>query len=257
MPKHDLSRVKVNTNVVDPLAETAVQKSPDPAIAELRMRYYDPRTNEPISFEQLERRIQKTADRISRLSVEMMFDLYFAHANWTGFYNRTDSFRGWLERTVDISRSYAYDIIKVVRTMIEYVGETGSERPMLPIEEIGTRIEEVGLRKMKLIAQVHDQRVRAELLQQVFSGASVADDDIIQRNRETIDAIRRNRGSTSESRVQVSLAQVRSVVTRLQRELKDDGDRRIAVVGGLQALSQAFRGTPIQSEIDRILDRSR
>jgi len=256
MPKHDLSRIKVNTSVVDPLADVDDQPEVDPAIAELRMRYYTPNTDDPISLEQLEKRIRKNADRINRLSVEMMFDLYFAHANWSGFYNRTDSFSSWLERTVDVSRSYAYDIIKVVRTMIEYVGGAAASGEPLRIEELGSRIERVGLKKMKLISQVRDEDTRFQFLQRVLSGEAVNDQDILRRNQELV-AQRRDEPRKSGDRVQVSVETVRSLVARFDKELRSRDARTETVLGGLQALSQAFAGTALQTEINAVLDRYR
>jgi hypothetical protein len=256
MPKHDLSRIKVNTTVVDPLAEVDDQPEVDPAIAELRLRYYNPGTDDPISLEQLEKRIRKNADRINRLSVEMMFDLYFAHANWSGFYNRTDSFSSWLERTVDVSRSYAYDIIKVVRTMIEFVGESASSGETLRIEELGTRIERVGLKKMKLISQVRDEDTRFQFLQRVLSGEAVNDQDILRRNQELV-AARRDQPRKNGERVQVSVDTVRGLVSRYEKELSTHGGRKENVLGGLQALSQAFAGTTLESEINAVLDMHR
>ena len=256
MAKHDLSKIKVNTTVVDPLAEIDEQPEVDPAIAELRLRYYTPGTDEPISLEQLEKRIRKNADRINRLSVEMMFDLYFAHANWNGFYNRTDSFSSWLERTVDVSRSYAYDIIKVVRTMIEYVGGAATSGDPLRIEELGSRIEQVGLKKMKLISQVRDEDTRFQFLQSVLSGEAVNDQDILRRNQELM-AQRREEPRKNGGRVQVSVEAVRSLVMRFENELQEQSGRTENVLGGLQALSHAFSGTVLQPEIDAILDRYR
>lgn len=256
MPKHDLSKIKVNTTVVDPLADVDDQPEVDPAIAELRLRYYNPGSDDPISLEQLEKRIRKNADRINRLSVEMMFDLYFAHANWSGFYNRTDSFSSWLERTVDVSRSYAYDIIKVVRTMIAYVGESASSGEALRLEELGTRIERVGLKKMKLISQVRDEDTRFQFLQRVLSGEAVNDQDILRRNQELV-AQRRDQPRQAGGRVQVPVNNVRSLVSRFEKELRDTSGRTESVLGGLQALSQAFAGTALESEINAVLDKHR
>lgn len=256
MPKHDLSKIKVNTTVVDPLADVDDQPEVDPAIAELRLRYYNPGTDDPISLEQLEKRIRKNADRINRLSVEMMFDLYFAHANWGGFYNRTDSFSSWLERTVDVSRSYAYDIIKVVRTMIAYVGGATSSGEALRIEELGTQIERVGLKKMKLISQVRDEDTRFQFLQRVLSGEPVNDQDILRRNQELV-AQRKQQPRPTGGRVQVSVDTVRTLVARFEKELRSAHGRTEGVLGGLQALSQAFAGTALEAEINIVLDKYR
>ncbi|WP_018526228.1 hypothetical protein [Alkalispirochaeta alkalica] len=252
MAKHDLSKIKVNASVVDPLGGSEVRQEVDPAAEALRLRYYDPVTAQPISFDHLERRIRKNADRMNRLSVEMMFDLYFAHANWSGFYDRTDSFSSWLERTVDVSRSYAYDIIKVVRTMIHYVHHQASGADPLPIEEIGRRIEAVGLKKMKLISQVKDQGLQYTFLSRVLSGESLADQDIIERNRELLQR-GAPRGSAGVSDVPVPRERVREVITSLEAALKNPAERERAL-GAREVVIALFGGTDLEQEIRKTLE---
>jgi hypothetical protein len=269
MSKHDLSRIRVTGDVVDPLAELDDQEPENPAAAALRIRYYDPATNEPLPLDQIERRIRKNAERMNRLSVEMMFDLYFVHANWGSFYNRTDSFSKWLENSVDLSRSYAYDIIKVVRTMIAFAGEASDGDGPLQIEEIGSRIEEIGLKKMKLISQIPDQEARYAFLRRALSGEPVRDNEIIERSRELLDS-RSLRHPHSLSSVTIPTMRIDSILERIDRDLTDAEEviashpvsppfsaslQREAQRTALQLLGSIFLDTPLQSKINRVRKR--
>jgi hypothetical protein len=232
------------------------------------MRYYDPTTDQPLPLDQIERRIRKNAERMNRLSVEMMFDLYFVHANWGTFYNRTDSFSKWLENSVDLSRSYAYDIIKVVRTMIAFAGESSDGDGPLQIEELGSRIEEIGLKKMKLISQIPDQEARYDFLRRALSGEPVRDNEIIERSRELLDS-RIDRPSRVVDSVTIPGVRIDSILQRIETDLteaedavanKNQSSMSLSVQleaqrTALRILSQLFSETPVESRITNVRKR--
>lgn len=272
MSKHDLSRIRVTGDVVDPLAELDDREPENPAVAQLRIRYYDPETNQPLPLDQIERRIRKNAERMNRLSVEMMFDLYFVHANWSSFYNRTDSFSKWLENSVDLSRSYAYDIIKVVRTMIAFAGEASDVDGPLQIEELGSRIEEIGLKKMKLISQVPDQQERYAFLRRALAGEPVRDNEILTRSRELLDYRAKPRAGVLETvsvpvvRIDSILAQIEKSLTKAEAEAEAAAAETIlpsrrteveleAQRNALRVLLLAFLDTPVHAKLAKMRKR--
>jgi len=155
--------------------------------------YYDQETGKPLPLEYLRERIIQTGTRIEKLSVQMMLDLYFIHLNWFGEYGRADSFRDWVNENLPISYSYTYDIIKIVEMLMKYRAEKAETKFENLMGEIEEPVRKMGVKRLKLIAQVVEEK-RGEVLDGLFSGNDMTDDEILAVNRKYWDEMaERNR----------------------------------------------------------------
>ena len=204
--KIDINKVKKgigNENKIN-LISFGSKKEKDSSLIDLQMEYYDMKTGKPLSLAQIEDRLKKNFSKMDQLSVKTMMDLYFIYCNWNTFYKRGDSFRDYLNKTLPISRSYAYDIIKYVDMMIKYRKTRGNVSHHATHLEKGEEfvnsemllavarpIETVGMGKLKLISQVKNEKERYNLLDKVLKGAVITENEILRINKKMIDNIQR------------------------------------------------------------------
>ncbi len=188
--KFDPSMVKnkdVKSKVIDGAVGRISKPNEDIAKLKLRRRYYNLETGEPLPLREMQSRLTDTYTRIDRLSVEVMFDLYFIWSQWGSFYIRKESFAEYVNENLPISRSYAYDIIKSVRLMIQYAEEKNvSYGTTLSIESLAKPVEAAGLKKLKLISQVKNEDARFKILDNLISGQDVSEDMILEINKNEL-----------------------------------------------------------------------
>lgn len=147
-----------------------------------KRRFYDLSTGKPLQFDEVERRLVINLGKIEKLSVEAMLDLYFIHRNWEGFYNRKNNFRKWVSETLNSSLSYTYDIIKAIDLLLAYEEESVIT-DSLP-ERLAEPIERIGIKRLKLLAQVKDQTVKRDMLSDMIEGKDYSPDYILSQNRK-------------------------------------------------------------------------
>lgn len=114
----------------DPVQSTGTELAvaAEGEISALKSRYYDEAGN-PLPFDTIKDRILFTCQRMEKLSVEMMLDLYFVHKNWRTFYKRGESFRQWVMTELPVTYGYCYDVISVIEMLLIYEAKriTGKE----------------------------------------------------------------------------------------------------------------------------------
>jgi hypothetical protein len=170
-------------------SEMAVNGGLLSSAGDMSPQYYDRETGKPLPLEYINERIVQTGVKIGKLSVQMILDLWFVHLNWFGEYQRADSFKKWVEASLPISYSYTYDIIKIVDMLFKYTSkyypQTGVIQPGDGFEELVGKVEkpirEYGMKRLKLIAQVVDEK-KDEVLDGIFSGAEMSEDEILAVN---------------------------------------------------------------------------
>jgi hypothetical protein len=124
-------------------------------------------------------RIRGSFAKIDAASAEAMFDLFFLHQNWKE-YKRKDSFRKFIKEELNISKSYAYGIIKAAKCFKEYFER--HERELAGIDSfLGTiqqSLETVGIRKLLLITSVPASERKESLLRKVFNREEIAESEL-------------------------------------------------------------------------------
>ncbi len=154
----------------------------DPAIAQFKRRYYNLKTGDPLPLPEIEERIRRSCLRMDRLSVEIMLDLYFIHANWRSFYTRQDSFSNYMRNQLPINRSYAYDIIKSVKMLIEYqqTKKVSYDTTLFSLRE---PIDLIGPYKLKIVAQIKDKNQQYKIIDDLLAGKTIHVDEILTINK--------------------------------------------------------------------------
>lgn len=164
-------------------------KNMDRRQLEFKRRYYDLKTEKPISIEEIEKRIKLNCMKMDRLTIEMIMDLAFIHRNWSSFYNRKDSFKNYLKNNMPLSRSYFYEILKILEMINIYLKKKESDnRTLLTISNI---FEKTSVFKLKLISYVKDENQKYDTLEKIITGNDISINEIKQINKKTIKKINR------------------------------------------------------------------
>jgi len=134
---------------------------------------------------------------MDKLSIEAIMDLFFIYHNWNNFYKRGDSFRYYLKNNMPISRSYAYDIIRAIKLLIEYHQKVSSQWTLLDIEN---SIESTGIKKLRLISHLRNKENKYKILKKVLSGKDVSESEIKKLNKKLIKTIEK---TTNNFRIEI------------------------------------------------------
>lgn len=157
------------------------KSSMDPE-SQFKRRYYNLETGDPLPLPEIEERIRRSCLRMDRLSVEIMLDLFFIHANWSSFYNRQDSFSSYMREQLPINRSYAYDIIKSVKMLIEYQ-QTKNLSYDTTLFSLREPIDLIGPYKLKIVAQIKDKDQQYKIIDDLLAGKTIHVDEILTINK--------------------------------------------------------------------------
>jgi hypothetical protein len=85
-------------------------------------------SNEIVGINKIAERIQKADLAINKSIAQTALDIYFVKANWKSYYSKdsTKKFDYWLEKTIPLSRSYVWDLLKCVKDMVAF--KSGNEK---------------------------------------------------------------------------------------------------------------------------------
>lgn len=161
--------------------ETQTANKPVAEHSRFYREFFDFETGKPIAFDRITKRIKKRFQEMDRLSVFTMLDLYFVHQNWNTFYNRTDSFKNYINSELNITREYAYGILKAVGLLEEYFSK---KRKMCNtgithfIEDIAEAASNIGIKKMTTISRIKDDKIKYNLLDRLIDGETISTNDI-------------------------------------------------------------------------------
>ena len=128
--------------------------------------------NKPIlkKLSLIEERIDKYKDDIRKKSEKIALDLYFIYHNREEY--KINNFKNYLEDRFkgEISRGYAYDIIKVTSLLID-------TKKSLDL------IKNIGMLKLTKTAQISDIDIRNKVLSEMENGIDYTSDELLQINK--------------------------------------------------------------------------
>jgi hypothetical protein len=146
----------------------------------VRIRYFDAETGAPLPQDVIEDRIRRTSVRMDRLTVEMAMDMFFLK---THYYDA----KGWnryMRERLAISRGYAYDVDKVLTLLSERYGNGSLADADDNLGRVEKTLIDVGIGRLKLVAQVRDGDQREKLLSALETGKNVRPAEILSANRQ-------------------------------------------------------------------------
>ncbi len=153
--------------------------SPPPQKNLLYKDYYDLETHEPIPLETISRRVKKRFADIDRNSAYAMMDLFFMKNQW-GFYSREESFSSYVKNELKISRTHAYSILNSIELLSQYFNSKEKDLTDF-MTEITSSIEEVGVKKLSILAKLDDEQERNNYLERLIKGEKITVDSLLKK----------------------------------------------------------------------------
>ena len=142
--------------------------------------YFSLDTGKPIPLDQITKRIKKRFADIDRMSIFAMLDLFFVHENWN-LYKKEGSFGNYLKEEVKISRTHGYGVLNSVSLLTDYLSSKGDKAPDLLsfIDEIANTINEIGVKKLIIIAAMKEEDRKFSLLDKLLRGEKITSDELL------------------------------------------------------------------------------
>jgi hypothetical protein len=156
-----VSRAKKGEDVV-------VQNKPASSV---RREFYDLATGQVIGLDKITRRVKRRLKDISSLNSKIFLDLFFTHQHWD-LYSRENPFSAYLEKEIQLSRSYAYGIIKGIACLQDYLSAEGIEGDEV-IEKVAGIIDAVGISKILRVAALKNNDDKFGWLGRLIEGEEI------------------------------------------------------------------------------------
>jgi hypothetical protein len=140
----------------------------------LNERYF--KDGKPLSLDDMAKLVNKDIKEINTAFARAMFDLFVIHENWTGFYKHHDSFKEFLKKNINISRSYAYSIIGMAQALKAYFVKQGKMDKQIGnfddfIKEVQAAVDKNGIKKMIAVSHIRKASERDKLLETALQRA--------------------------------------------------------------------------------------
>lgn len=137
--------------------------------------YYDIESGNPIALDKITKRVKRRIVDIEKNSKLLCLDLFFIHQNFKTFYKREESFSKYLRDEIQLSRTYAYNLINTVHLLHDYFQYKGNKNEELSqfLDDITNTIEELPIRQLINISAIKDDKERFQLVDQLMDGDSI------------------------------------------------------------------------------------
>jgi len=176
--------VEYNNDQALAVMKKTTSKEIAPGHTMLYKEFFSVDTGEPIQFDVIAKRVKKRFVDLDRLTVSTMFDLFFLHSNWKGFYKREDNFSAYIKDELKISRTHAYGIINSVNLLKEYFDykQFSIKNTEEFMNAISTSIESIGIKKLIVISAIKEDKKKFALVTKLLDGEEITAEELLKKN---------------------------------------------------------------------------
>jgi hypothetical protein len=144
-----------------------------------KRRYFDIESGKLLPLEFIKDRIEKSFSKVRKMTVEMAFDWHFIYTHQKEF-GLEGRVHDWADENLPISRSYRFDIIKSIDLLL--LDEKDKPFDEL-VQDAMAHFDQIGIGKLKLVAQVQESEIKKELLQELKEGKDLDAKSILKKNK--------------------------------------------------------------------------
>lgn len=142
-----------------------------------------------LPLEKITTRIKNADTTINQSIVQTALDIYFVRMNWKTAYSRnTDKqFAAWLKETIPFSRSYALDLLKVVRELVALKagGIEVKELNDIFLASVQDVFNKYGIATLREVIHL-PKSIKKEYLTQLLDPAVTIDQDVIKAKKKEL-----------------------------------------------------------------------